>query len=94
MRIFLTIVLPFLLPTILYVLWLVAMRRIELAGAASWRALPWPWLVAAGLMLMAALLYFVSIHVGGSAQGTYVPPQYIDGRIVPGHVVPADPARR
>jgi hypothetical protein len=94
MRIFLTIVLPFLLPTIVYVLWLLAMRRIELAGAAPWRTLPWPWLVAAGLMLMVGLLYFISIHVGGSAQGTYVPPRYIDGEIVPGHVVPADPARR
>lgn len=92
-RVFLTIVLPLLLPTLLYVFWLVAVRRAEFAGPEPWRTLPWPWLVAAGVLLTALLLYFVSVRVGGSPQGVYVPPQYIDGRVVPGHVVPAAPAQ-
>jgi uncharacterized protein DUF6111 len=91
-RILLTIVLPLLLPTLLYLLWLAASRRAALAGPAPWRDLPWVWLAAAGVALAALLLFFINIRVG--SQGTYVPPQYIDGRVVPGHVVPAEPAKR
>lgn len=92
-RIFLTIVLPLLLPTLVYALWLVAMRRAALAGPAPWRTLPWAWLVGAGLALATLLLFFVGVHVG-SPEGTYVPPRYIDGRVVPGHIVPPEPAKR
>ncbi len=94
MRMFLTIVLPLVLPTLLYVLWLVAIRGGKVAGPAGWMALPWPWLLLAGLALTSVLLVFISVHMGNSERGLYVPPQYIDGRVVPGHVVPADPARR
>lgn len=87
-RILLTVVLPLLLPTLLYLLWLLAAQRASLAAPAQWRALPWPWLVGIGLVLVAAMLYFIGTRVGGEAQGVYVPPRYIDGRIVPGHVVP------
>ena len=90
-RILLTIVLPLVLPTLLYVLWIAAMRRAELAGPVLWRAWPWTWLVAAGIVLCALLLYVVNVRLG--SQGTYVPPQYIDGRIVPGHVVPGNGAK-
>ena len=91
-RILFTIVVPLLLPTLVYLLWLAAARRAVLAAPAPWRALPWPWLVGAGLALAAAMLYLIGTRLGGSAQGVYVPPQYIDGRIVPGHVEP--PANR
>lgn len=89
MRIFLTIVLPLLLPTLLYVLWLVTARRAQLAGPQPWRALPWPWLAAAGVIATALLLFYLRVNLGGSGQGVYVPPRYIDGRIVPGHLEPA-----
>ena len=90
-RILLTIVLPLLLPTLLYMLWLVASRRTALAAPSPWRDLPWIWLAAAGIVLAALLLFFINVRVG--SQGIYVPPKYIDGRVVPGHVVPAEPGR-
>ena len=93
-RVLLTILLPLILPTLLYVLWLVAARRAELAGPGVWRSLPWAWLAVIGVVLSGGLLYFVGTHIGSMPQGTYVPPRYIDGRIEPGHVVPAEPSRR
>ena len=93
-RVFLTIVLPLLLPTVLYVLWLMASQRAPIAAPALWRELPWPWLVAAGVALASLLLYLVVIGAGGPSLGTYVPPRYIDGQVVPGHLVPADPVQR
>ena len=92
MRVLLTIVLPLLLPTLLYVLWLVTMRRAALAGPAPWRALPWVWLVGAGLALSMLLLFVIGVRIG-TPEGTYVPPRYIDGRVVPGHIVPNDGTR-
>jgi len=88
-RILLTIVLPLLLPTLLYLLWLAASRRAAFAMPVPWRDMPWVWLAAAGIVLAALLLFFINVRVG--SQGAYVPPKYIDGRIVPGHVVPAEP---
>jgi hypothetical protein len=94
MRIFLTIIVPFLIPTLLYVLWQLAVRRAPLGPGGLWLAMPWPWLALVGLALAALLLYGINVRVGSAPQGTYVAPQLIDGRIVPGHVVPTDPARR
>jgi hypothetical protein len=91
LRILATIILPLLLPTILYVVWLVAARRMPLASSGRWRTLPWPWLAGIGVLLAAAMLYIIDARIGGSAQGVYVPPQWIGGKIVPGHVEP--PAR-
>lgn len=94
-RVFVTIILPLLLPTILYVLWVIAMRRAETAGvAALLQELPWPWLAAAGLLLVAGVLVLVSMYMGSAGRGVYVPPRAVDGRIVPGHIEPAAPAHR
>jgi len=89
-RAFLTIVLPLLLPTVLYLLWAIAMRRAEAAGVSDvLRGLPWPWLGAAGVALLMAVLLLVALGFGRSADTAhYVPPHTIDGKIVPGHVQP------
>jgi hypothetical protein len=39
---------------------------------------------------MAAGLVWLAVFSGTPGEGTYVPPRYEDGRIIPGHVVPAD----
>jgi Family of unknown function (DUF6111) len=88
LRILATIVVPLLLPSALYLLWLLAVRRLRPAGAAPFRSLPWPWLAAAGVLLAAMMLYVVGTRIGGSAQGVYVPPRWEGGKIVPGHVEP------
>jgi hypothetical protein len=91
-RIVLTIVVPLLLPTALYVLWLVTARRGALTRTGvPWRGLPWPWLAVAGVALTALVLVAISVGLGGGQQGTYVPPHVENGRIVPGHVVPGTP---
>ena len=41
LRVLLTIVLPLLLPTALYLAWVRTTQPAEDAGAVRWRALPW-----------------------------------------------------
>ena len=87
MRFILTIVLPLLLPTAIYVLWATSFGRAELAGTDGWRNLPWAWLVVAGVAL-AVIVLFTAVETGGRRDGNYVPPHLVNGRIVPGHFDP------
>jgi hypothetical protein len=105
LRVFLTIVLPLVLPTALYLLWLRVAHWLpggsppgSPAGSTpgaqqgewvQWAALPWVWLAAAGALLLALMLFVVTVHYGTSQPGTYVPPRWENGRIVPGHIEPA-----
>jgi hypothetical protein len=52
-RILLTIVLPLLLPTALYLLWVTVLQPARHDGATQWAALPWLWLAGAGVVLSA-----------------------------------------
>ena len=88
LRVLLTIVLPLVLPTALYLLWVRTTQWEEGGGAMRWRALPWLWLAGAGALLLAVVLFVVTVHFGTSTPGTYVPPRWEGGRIVPGHVEP------
>jgi len=88
LRVLLTIVLPLLLPTVLYLAWLRAAHWSQAEGDIHWAALPWIWLGGAGILLLALVLFVVSVHYGTSTQGVYVPPTYENGRIVPGHIEP------
>ena len=88
LRVLLTIVLPLLLPTAIYVGWLVVAQRVQQGGAVPWVELPWAWLVAAGAVLLLLVLFVVNLHFGTSETGTYVPPRWEDGRIIPGHIEP------
>ena len=97
LRIFLTIVLPLVAPTILYLVWLrVARWPSEGSSEGSpageklgWATLPWVWLAAAGAALLALVLFVVTVHFGTAQPGTYVPPRWENGKIVPGHIEPA-----
>ena len=90
LRVLFTIVLPLLLPTVIYLVWVRISHWSEGEGV-RWTALPWPWLVGAGALLLACVLLVVSVHFGTSTPGTYVPPRWEGGRILPGHVDPARP---
>ncbi len=87
----LTLFLPLVLPTVLYLAWLWAVRRSQSGGAISWRALPWVWLGVTGVALTALVLFVVTVHFGTSSQGVYVPPHVENGQIVPAHIEPAKP---
>lgn len=97
----LTVLLPLLLPTLVFVaysLW--EARRLRAAGHAPdpWHArAPWLWLLAGGLVLALAALGTLATRGAGVPHGVYVPAHVgPDGRTVPartygpGEVPPAD----
>jgi hypothetical protein len=85
LRVLLTIVVPLLAPTALYLLGLLLLRRL---GRVRWRALPWVWLMGAGAAALMIVLLFVEVHFGAPQRGVYVPPQWRNGHIVPAHIEP------
>jgi hypothetical protein len=90
-RVFLTVVLPLLLPTALYLLWVATLRTSDNGRAAAWNSVPWVWLAAAGAGLLAIVLVVVTVGFGTAQHGVYVAPRYINGHIVPGHFEPKAP---
>ncbi|MFI4949288.1 MAG: DUF6111 family protein [Alphaproteobacteria bacterium] len=87
----LTLFLPLVLPTVLYLVWLRAVRWTQSSGTVPWRALPWVWLGLTGVALTALVLFVVTVHFGTNVQGVYVAPHVENGQIVPGHIEPAKP---
>jgi hypothetical protein len=81
-REFFTIIIPLLLPTVLYLAWRFAAGR-GLSLPASWL-----WLVVAGLALASLTLVAVNVDFGAPRGGVYVPPHVSNGQVVPGHVEP------
>lgn len=80
-------VVPLLLPTALYFLYMFATRRRQLSDrtAVTRDSVPWAWLAMAGALLAAATL-IVFAQFGGAPPGSvYVPARVIDGKIEPGH---------
>ena len=88
LRVVLTIVLPLLLPTGLYLLWIATLGPSHEGDAIPWAAMPWIWLAGAGAVLLAIVLFVVTVHFGSPQEGVYVPPRWQGDRIVPGHVEP------
>lgn len=88
LRVFLTIVLPLLLPTAVYLLWIGTFGAAQEGSTISWMALPWIWLAGAGALLLAIVLFVVTVHFGSPQEGIYVPPRWEDDQIVPGHIEP------
>ena len=88
LRVFATIVLPLLLPTALYLLWVRVADRSRRGRPVRWAALPWVWLVGAGTVLLILVLLAVNLHFGTPQQGVYVPPRYEHGQVVPSHIEP------
>jgi hypothetical protein len=87
----LTLVVPLILPTLLYLAWLRLMHWSEAGDAVTWHKLPWVWLVVTGVVLTALVLFVVTVGFGSAVPGIYVPPRVDNGHIVPGHIVPVKP---
>ncbi|TDQ84013.1 hypothetical protein A8950_0559 [Dongia mobilis] len=81
MRAFLTIFIPLLLPSAIYWLYLNIRQRQGL----PFREVPWTWLGGAGIFLAMAALIVTWYADAEPTSGRYVPPQVIDGKVVPGH---------
>lgn len=85
-RVVLTYLLPLILPLVVYLLWtwIVGRKTRKPEDPPFWYEGPYFWLIVAGFALMVTVLattvYFTE---GGPPDGTYVPPRFEDGRIVP-----------
>jgi uncharacterized protein DUF6111 len=88
LRILLTIVVPLILPTVIYLAWMQALRSAPRNGLDRWTALPWLWLTGTGVVLLVVVLLVITVGFGTSQSGVYVPPRWENGRIVPGHIEP------
>jgi hypothetical protein len=88
LRVVFTIVLPLLAPTAIYLLWMWLANWSRPGEAAGWNGLPWWWLAGTGVLLLALVLFVVTVPSGTSVSGTYVPPRWENGRIIPGHIEP------
>jgi len=71
------------IPFILFAAYVVASRRITQKPKPD---TPWIWLSIAGLALVIASFIVVGLTEGETTKGVYVPPQEVNGKIVPGHV--------
>lgn len=88
MRIFLQYLLPMAFPTAMYLLWsLYRKHRSDEGHEIDLSKGPWLWLFVAGVILMGAGLVTFNQMDGVEPGGVYQPPAYIDGKIVPGHVI-------
>lgn len=84
MRQFLQIVVPLLLPTVLYFVYLKLARR-RGGGSNAPPDVPWVWLGIAGGALVLVSLGAVALMGGAPPGSHYEPAKVIDGRIEPGH---------
>ena len=79
----------FLLPFILYGIWMLIARRRARGHEhePNWSDAPLVWLTAAGVALMLGALFTTAMLTGVPKGGVYVPPHVQDGQVVPGQVV-------
>ncbi|MBL8709122.1 MAG: hypothetical protein JNL25_08020 [Rhodospirillaceae bacterium] len=88
MRAFLTVIIPLLLPSAVYWMYL----RIRQRQGLPFREIPYSWLIVAGTVLAIFSLGITWLYHGEEPNLRYVPPQVIDGVVVPGHFLPEEGA--
>jgi len=101
MRVFLTIVLPLLAPSLLYILWLVARARRTGTQPAPSQAdgqppppmlgdtVPWVTLTLSGALLATGVVVAMYLtQATGNPDDIYIPPRFENGRILPGESIP------
>ena len=90
MKLFLTKILPLLLPLAIYVGWLIyARKRARALGTTKPRTIidaPWPIMLLTGLSVMIFGMVALGLFTGEKPGGIYVPPHMENGEIVPGQV--------
>jgi Family of unknown function (DUF6111) len=85
-RIVIENLLLFLLPTAMYLAYMLLTRRTTSAGGVVNDA-PLIWLFVTGALLVGAtLVYYGATATGGRPDQTYTPPRMKDGRIEPGEL--------
>ena len=88
LRAFFEYIVPLGLPTAIYFTFQAWARRRADEGhpveKPSWWNAPWPWLGAAGILLMLAVLAVLSMTEGAPPSATYHPPELEGGTVQPG----------
>jgi hypothetical protein len=89
---FLTFIVPFIAPTIAYIVWVYFRQEREDAAVHGrrlppWQDFPWTWLVTLGAVSAAATLIFFGTIGGVGTDAEYRPARYEDGKLVPGEFV-------
>jgi hypothetical protein len=89
LRTVLLVVLPLVLPTLIYLAYSrVERRRAEAEGSGQpvpwWVGAPWPWLAGGGVLLMGVVLVACSLSGGSQPGEIYHPARMIDGKLVGG----------
>jgi hypothetical protein len=80
-------VLLFLLPTAVYLAYVVLTRRSATTGTDIINEAPLVWLFMLGALCVAAtLVYYATITPGGTPGQTYTPPRMKNGKIEPGQL--------
>jgi hypothetical protein len=89
MRFILQYLLPMAFPTAMYFLWMLySKHRAEEGHEIDLSKGPWLGLFMAGVIIMGISLVIFNQMDGVEPGGIYQPPAYIDGKIIPGHVIP------
>src|SRR5262249_20420326 len=80
-------VLLFLLPTAIYLAYVLLMRRETTSPATVINEAPLIWLFILGaLCVTATLVYYATVSPGGTPGQVYIPPRMKDGKIEPGQL--------
>jgi hypothetical protein len=93
-RVVLTIVLPLLLPTLLFAGYVLVMRwRTPEGRTPESRPFPWTLLILSGVGLAALAAIATAVSSGAPPNSTYVPAHMENGRLVPGEMRPPESGR-
>ncbi len=93
-RIFISYIIPFLLPAATYAAWVWYRTRYADEHGGEVPKLeqgPWPLLLFLGAVFAFVVLGSTALIRGGSPDETYVPPHLENGNMVPGHLEPKKP---
>jgi Family of unknown function (DUF6111) len=95
LRKLLTVVLPLMLPTLIYMAYMMIDRRKAAASGGApvpwWVGAPWAWLITGGVFLAAIVLFILALTGGFDTSSTYHPARLIDGRVIGGETTPSAP---
>lgn len=87
MRVVIENVLLFLLPTAIYIAYVLLMRRETTSPGTVINEAPLVWLFILGALCVAiTLAYYATVSPGGTPGQTYTPPRMKDGKIEPGQL--------
>ncbi len=91
MRLLLELILPAVIPALIYLGYLQVEQRRAAQGDAGaplpwWAQTPWLALAVAGVLLAATVLSVIVVNSGDAINGVYVPAHMDKGTLVPAHV--------